>query len=98
MNTKKEDLEDLDIQYLVGLTIEAAELLEQVYTALNSDYTTCECCHARRVNNNTQYNLANLIFASSEKARKFIDQITDGETKIKRNMYRKKIKNTEKIK
>ena len=87
MPTKKEDLESLDVKYLVGLTTEASELLEQVYKQLNSDYTTCECCHARRVENHTQYNLANLIFASREKATKFINQITDGETNIKRNMY-----------
>tara|TARA_Y100000401_G_C8292051_1_gene209255 strand:- start:75 stop:362 length:288 start_codon:yes stop_codon:yes gene_type:complete len=95
MPTKKEDLESLDIEYLVGLTTEASELLEQVYKNLNSDFKTCDCCHARRVENHTQYNLANLIFASREKATKFINQITDGETNIKTNMYRRKIMNRE---
>ena len=95
MPTKKEDIESLDIEYLVGLTTEASELLEQVYKKLNSDFKTCDCCHARRAENHTQYNLANLIFASREKAIKFINQITDGETNIKTNMYRRKIMNRE---
>ena len=67
----------MDKEQISGVVREAVELLDEALRGLNTDYTVCECCGARRVVSVEDHDLGQQIYGSRQKAARVYEKLTD---------------------